>query len=69
MQISLHIGVHGTDEDRLLKGLLRNANDFRKDGVAIPGPSRYRALLSDALNGWATARRRRRRARCCSTPS
>ena len=51
MQISLHIGVHGTDEDRLLKGLLRNADDFRKEGVAIPGPSRYRALLSDALNG------------------
>ncbi|MCA0961588.1 hypothetical protein [Salipiger bermudensis] len=51
MQISLHIGVHGTDDDRLLKGLLRNADDFRKEGVAIPGPSRYRALLSDALNG------------------
>ncbi|MCR8550294.1 hypothetical protein M4578_20930 [Salipiger sp. P9] len=50
MQISLHIGVHCTDEDRLLKGLLRNADDFRKDGVSIPGPSRYRNLLSDAIN-------------------
>lgn len=50
MQIILHLGVHCTDEDRLLKGLLRNAEDFRKDGVAIPGPSRYRTLLSEALN-------------------
>ncbi|APX21787.1 MAG: hypothetical protein CML50_00350 [Rhodobacteraceae bacterium] len=50
MQIILHIGVHSTDEDRLLKGLLRNAEDVRKDGVAIPGPGRYRTLLSDTVN-------------------
>lgn len=50
MQIILHIGVHATDEDRLLKGLLRNAGDFRDEGVAIPGPGRYRALLSDTVN-------------------
>ncbi|MBN9890086.1 hypothetical protein [Salipiger abyssi] len=49
MQIILHLGVHCTDEDRLLKGLLRNAGDFRKDGVSIPGPSRYRRLLSEAV--------------------
>ncbi|APZ51206.1 hypothetical protein [Salipiger abyssi] len=50
MQIILHLGVHCTDEDRLLKGLLRNAGDFRRDGVSIPGPSRYRRLLLDAIN-------------------
>lgn len=50
MQVSLHIGVHSTDEDRLLKGLLRNSDDFRKDGVSTPGPGRYRTLLTDALN-------------------
>ncbi|WP_417718849.1 hypothetical protein [Salipiger sp.] len=50
MQVILHIGVHCTDEDRLLKGLLRNSDDFRKDGVAIPGPGRYRALLLDMLH-------------------
>ncbi|MCD1620821.1 hypothetical protein ACFSDD_16410 [Salipiger marinus] len=50
MQVILHLGVHGTDEDRLLKTLLRNADDFRRDGVAIPGPSRYRTLLSEVVN-------------------
>ncbi|WP_146587222.1 hypothetical protein [Puniceibacterium confluentis] len=50
MQVILHTGVHATDDDRLLKGLLRNADDFRADGVAVPGPGRYRRLLSEAIN-------------------
>ncbi|EPX85631.1 hypothetical protein [Salipiger mucosus] len=50
MKVVLHIGVHCTDEDRLLKGLLRNAEALRGDGVAIPGPSRYRRLLSEAMH-------------------
>ncbi|MGR3269906.1 hypothetical protein DU478_13410 [Thalassococcus profundi] len=50
MQVILHTGVHCTDDDRLLKGLLRNADAFRKDGVAIPGPGRYRNLLSELIN-------------------
>ncbi|MFZ5964994.1 hypothetical protein ACOXXX_18770 [Thalassococcus sp. BH17M4-6] len=50
MQVILHTGVHCTDDDKLLKGLLRNADAFRADGVAIPGPSRYRKLLSQLIN-------------------
>ncbi len=49
MQVILHLGVQCTDEDRLLKGLLRNAGEFHPEGIAIPGPSRYRMLLSEAV--------------------
>lgn len=50
MQVILHAGAHCTDEDRLLKCLLRNAEAWRHEGVAIPGPSKYRKLLNEALN-------------------
>lgn len=50
MQVILHTGAHCTDEDRLLKGVLRNAESWRHEGVAIPGPSRYRNLLTEAMN-------------------
>lgn len=53
MQVILHTGVHCTDDDKLLRGLLRNADDFRGDGVAIPGPSKYRQLLTDTVNSLA----------------
>jgi hypothetical protein len=55
MQVILHTGVHCTDEDRLLKCLLRNAETWRHEGVAIPGPSNYRRLLGDAINKLKTA--------------
>ncbi len=55
MQVILHTGVHATDNDRLLRGLLRNADDFRTDGVAVPGPGRYRRLLSEAINALGPA--------------
>ncbi|MCM2560916.1 hypothetical protein M8756_02370 [Lutimaribacter sp. EGI FJ00015] len=50
MQIVLHAGAHNTDEDRLVKCLLRNRDDFRQRGIAVPGPSRYRRLLRDTLH-------------------
>jgi hypothetical protein len=50
MKIILHAGVHATDEDRLMKCLLKNAGDLAGSNVAVPGPSRYRALLRDTLN-------------------
>lgn len=49
MQVILHVGVHGTDEDRILKCLLRNAEAWRHEGVAIPGPSKYRRLLGESI--------------------
>ncbi len=55
MHIVFHPGAHHTEEDRLLKCLLRNRDDFCKKGVAVPGPSRYRALLKAAFNALQTA--------------
>lgn len=50
MDLILHTGVHYTEEERLLKSLLRNANMLQQRGVAVPGPSTYRALIRDTLN-------------------
>ncbi len=49
MQLVLHTGAHFTEEDRLLKCLLRNKGEFAQRGVAVPGPSTYRRLLRDTL--------------------
>ncbi len=55
MQVILHTGVHCTDDDRLLKCLLRNADTWRHEGISVPGPGKYRQLLSDAVNSLANA--------------
>ncbi|SHG94135.1 hypothetical protein [Marivita hallyeonensis] len=58
MQVVLHTGVHETDGDRLLKTLLRNRDGLRPKGVSVPGPGKYRKLISEmlnALNGAAPA--------------
>ncbi|RBI82941.1 hypothetical protein DRV85_17365 [Rhodosalinus halophilus] len=49
MRIVLHAGSLATDEDRLIKTLLRNIDHLAPRGVAVPGPSRYRQLLRDTL--------------------
>ncbi|WP_299555064.1 hypothetical protein [uncultured Tateyamaria sp.] len=49
MQIVLHAGAHFTEEDRLVRCLLRNKEDFSKRGIAVPGPSKYRPLLKDTV--------------------
>lgn len=49
MQVILHTGAHYTDEDRLMKCLLRNKADFAKRGIAVPGPGKYRKLLKDTF--------------------
>jgi len=45
MQVVLHAGVHCTDEDRILKCLLKNRGEFSDIGTAVPPPGRYRRLL------------------------
>jgi len=58
MQVIVHTGAHATEEDRLLKSLLRNKEDFSKRGVAVPGPGKYRSLLKEcfsALKGGSPA--------------
>ncbi|WP_373051113.1 hypothetical protein [Thalassovita aquimarina] len=54
MQIALHAGAHNTDEDRLPKCLLKNAEDFAQNGIAVPPPSTYRRLIRDTLNAMGT---------------
>jgi hypothetical protein len=55
MQIIIHTGAHFTDEDRLMKCLLRNKDDFAKRGVAVPGPGKYRQLLRSTLGAMRSA--------------
>ncbi len=49
MQIAFHIGANFTDEDRLFKSILKNKANFRKHGVVIPGPSKYRNLIRETI--------------------
>lgn len=48
MQIVYHLGVHCTDEDRLLRCLLKSRSLLAQEGIAVPGPKRYRILMRDA---------------------
>lgn len=49
MQVIVHTGAHATEEDRLLKSLLRNKEGFSQRGVAVPGPGKYRSLLKECF--------------------
>lgn len=49
MQIVFHIGAHCTDDERLLKTLLKNNEVFAAEGIAVPGPGKYRNLLRDTM--------------------
>jgi hypothetical protein len=50
MQISIHLGAHCTDEDQLIKSLLKNVNVLTDAGVVLPGPGRYRMLIRSVLD-------------------
>lgn len=49
MQIVFHIGANCTDEDRLLKSLLKNADTFASQGIKVPGPGKYRRLIRETI--------------------
>lgn len=56
MHIALHIGANCTDEDRLLKSILKNADVLSGQNVKAPGPGKYRRLIRETiqtLNGAA----------------
>lgn len=55
MQVIFHAGVHCTDEDALVKTLRRNVDMLRKEGVIVPGPGRYRKVLSEILTSLSGA--------------
>lgn len=49
MQIVYHIGAICTDEDRLLKSLIKNADTFAAEGIKVPGPGKYRRLIRETI--------------------
>lgn len=49
MQVVFHLGAHATDEDRLIKSLLRDGDALSRADIAVPAPNRYRMVLRDAL--------------------
>lgn len=54
MQVIIHCGAHATEEDLLLKALLKNADALSEWGTAVPGPGRYRRLLMECLDALRT---------------
>lgn len=49
MQIVYHIGANCTDEDLLLKSLLKNSETFEKEGILVPPPGKYRRLVRETI--------------------
>ena len=49
MQIVYHIGANCTDQDRLLKSVLKNADTFAALGIKVPGPGKYRSLIRETI--------------------
>lgn len=58
MEIAFHIGANCTDDDRLLKSILKNGALLGDNGIKAPGPSKYRRLIRETiqnLNGMMPA--------------
>lgn len=49
MRIVYHLGAHCTDEDRLVRCLLKNRAALAEQGIAVPSPTRYRKVLRDTV--------------------
>jgi hypothetical protein len=47
MRIAYHLGAHCTDDERLIRCLLKNRGVLGAQGIVVPPPSRYRTLLRD----------------------
>lgn len=49
MQVVYHLGAHCTDEDHLLRSLLKNRDLLNLHGIFVPGPGRYRKLIRQTI--------------------
>lgn len=47
MRIVYHLGAHFTDDERLLRCLLKNRDLLAQHDIVVPGPKRYRTLLRE----------------------
>jgi len=45
MEIAFHLGVHLTDQDQLIRCLMRNRAVLAQQGIAVPGVGSYRTQL------------------------
>jgi hypothetical protein len=50
MRISFHLGLHATDEGRLIRSVLRSRGQLAEEGIHVPAPRHYRQILREALN-------------------
>ena len=49
MRIVYHLGAHCTDDEKILRCLLKNRGALAEQGIVVPGPARYRTLLRDTM--------------------
>lgn len=49
MEIAMHIGANCTDEDRLLKSILKNGDVLSDHNIKAPGPGKYRRLIRETI--------------------
>ncbi|MBM3614681.1 MAG: hypothetical protein FJX28_04410 [Alphaproteobacteria bacterium] len=47
MRIAYHLGAHFTDDERLLRCLLKNRDVLMQHEIVVPEPKRYRTLLRE----------------------
>jgi hypothetical protein len=50
LRVVFHLGAHQTDQDRLVRSLLKNRDMLARLQIAVPGPGRYRTVLRDVVN-------------------
>ncbi len=58
MQVVYHLGAHCTDEDRLVRCLIKNRGFLGQSGIVVPSPMRYRPVfreMQSSLRGQPTA--------------
>lgn len=56
MDIALHLGAHLTDEDRLVRCLIKNREKLAAEDIAVPGTGRYRRLLIETVEALANGK-------------
>lgn len=50
MKIVYHLGLHCTDDEKLVTCLAANAELLAREGIVVPEPDRYRAVLGRTMN-------------------
>jgi len=49
MHVVFHMGAPCTDDDRLIRSLLKNREALARQGIAVPTPALYRDVLKDTM--------------------